>query len=96
MAASAKRRKRCFYCGAWADAGQTECAFCLTSLKRRRFAMTKDRLKLVHALARQKGLDDETYRLRLGAVGVGSAKELKRDTFQTFMDGLKRLPDRRN
>lgn len=57
--------------------------------------MTRDRLKLVHALARRKGLDDETYRLRLGAVGVTSSKELKRESFQAFVDGLNKLPDRR-
>lgn len=63
--------------------------------------MDSDKIKMIHALARQKGLihsgafgvDDELYRLRLRAHGVESCKELKRNTFNAFVKELKALPD---
>lgn len=52
------------------------------------------------ALATDKGLiigsDDELYRLRLGAYGVGSCKEFKRQAdFNRFIKDLKKLPGKR-
>ena len=55
--------------------------------------MTPKLLQLVHATVAQKGLDEETYRLRLGAVGVTSSKEFSRDVFKQFMSELAKLPD---
>jgi hypothetical protein len=72
----------------------TECHFCGASLKRRRFRMTAERVRLCHSLARAKGLDEEFYRLRLAAVGVASCKELKREAFVRFIEGLRALPER--
>lgn len=60
---------------------------------RRPWKMTPDRIKLVHVVKARKGLDDETYRLRLNAVGVGSCKQLTRESFRTFITGLASLPD---
>ena len=52
-------------------------------------------VRQVHSVARrQKGLDEETYRLRLSAVGVESCKEFTRRQYQVFMGALARLPDR--
>ena len=63
---------------------------------RRRWAMSPERIRAVHVLARSvKGLDEETYRLRLAAVGVTSCKELSRAQFAAFMAGLRALPDAR-
>lgn len=51
-------------------------------------------VRQVHAVARrEKGLDDETYRLRLSAVGVESCKDFTRTQYQVFMGALARLPD---
>lgn len=55
--------------------------------------MTNDLLRMVHATVARKGLDEETYRLRLQAVGVASSKEFDRTTFQRFMSELAKLPD---
>lgn len=56
--------------------------------------MDKEKIRLVHVLKARKGLDDETYRLRLGAVGVQSCKDLGRDAFRKFLSGMAALPDR--
>lgn len=75
------------------DAKERQCVSCGTFLVKPVFRMTKAKLQAVHALARQKGLDDELYRLRLQAVGVDSSKKLRRKQFDEFMTGLKALPD---
>lgn len=59
----------------------------------RPFHMTPERIRAVHVLKDQKGLDEETYRLRLQAVGVDSCKALSREQFHTFLRGLSDLPD---
>lgn len=69
------------------------CVECYTPLRSKRFHMDKQRIKYVHVLARQKGLDDETYRLRLQSVGVKTCKALKRDNYFKFVAGMKKLPD---
>lgn len=56
--------------------------------------MSPDLIRRVHALKAQKGLEDETYRLRLGAVGANSCKELSRKAFGVFLAALSALPDR--
>lgn len=56
--------------------------------------MTKDRIRAVHMVARgRKGLTEEQYRLRLGAVGVTTSLALSREQFNDFMRGLRALPD---
>lgn len=63
--------------------------------RRVRWRMTDERVRLVHIMARaRKGLDEETYRLRLRAVGVASSKQLSRAQFRQFVTGLRALPDR--
>ena len=68
------------------------CGIDLTE-RRRHFRMTRVLITRVHALASQKGLDDDTYRLRLSAVGVTTCKALDLEAFRTFMRGLASLPD---
>jgi hypothetical protein len=56
--------------------------------------MTYDRIRAVHILAcAVKGLNEETYRMRLAAVGVTTCKDLTRAQFYEFMAGLRALPD---
>jgi hypothetical protein len=69
------------------------CVSCGTGLVKKPFRMTKQKIAFVHALAHQKGLDDEMYRLRLKAVGVESCKEMKRKQFDVFVKMMKKLPD---
>ena len=61
---------------------------------RKRWRMTRDRVRLVHVLARsRKGLSEELYRLRLAAVGVESSLQLPRVQFHQLLVGLRALPD---
>lgn len=63
-------------------------------LERKRWRMTRDWVRLVHVLARaRKGLTEEQYRLRLGAVGVTTSLALSRDQFHQLLVGLRALPD---
>lgn len=56
--------------------------------------MTPARIRAVHMAARgRKGLTEEAYRLRLGAVGVTTCLALSREQFRAFMEGIRRLPD---
>lgn len=64
------------------------------AVHRKPWRMTIERIRLVHVLARsRKGLDAETYRLRLRALGVESSKQLNRAQFHRFLRGLSELPD---
>lgn len=92
MGASRKPRQ-CQRCGHMNAASERECTHCMTPLLRAAWRMTKTRVRYVHVLAQQKGLSDEFYRLRLGAVGVASCKDLKRAQYAQFVHGLKRLPN---
>lgn len=85
------QRRRCPRCERLT--ARSDCCGIDLTVRRRRFKMTPHLLKMVHATVAQKGLDEETYRLRLGAVGVTSSKQFKRDTFSRFMAELSRLPD---
>ncbi len=92
--------RQCGRCGCHNETKLTSCRQCGTALIKRRFKMTPERIKLVKALATDKGLiigsDDELYRLRLGAYGVGSCKEFKRQAdFNRFIKDLKKLPGKR-
>lgn len=85
------RRRRCPRCERLTL--RHDCCGVDLTARRTRFRMTPDLLRLVHATAARKGLDDETYRLRLGAVGVESSKQFNRAAFKAFMSGLAALPD---
>lgn len=74
--------------------GAGNCCGVDLTVRRRPWVMDNERIRLVHVLKARKGLDDETYRLRLGAVGVDSCKQLSRGAFRTFLQGLAALPDR--
>lgn len=74
--------------------GLPACCGIELTVRRKPWRMTADRVRHVHVLARsRKGLSDEDYRLRLGAVGVDSSLKLSRDQFLALVDGLNRLPD---
>lgn len=63
-------------------------------LARKPWRMTRDRVRIIHVLAlSRKGLTDEQYRLRLGAVGVDTSLALNCDQFHQLLDGLRALPD---
>lgn len=84
-------RHTCPRCGA-ATAQRWCCGIDLAA--RAPWRMTRERIRHVHALAYgRKGLDEDTYRLRLRAVGVGSSLELDRAQFERLVQGLLRLPD---
>ncbi|MBE9538505.1 MAG: hypothetical protein IMF06_05440 [Proteobacteria bacterium] len=55
--------------------------------------MTPGKVQLVHAMARQKGLDDDAYRDNLHAVGVETCKDMKQKNFDDFIKRMARLPD---
>ena len=56
--------------------------------------MTRERVRAVHVLARsRKGLDQETSRLQLHAVGVKTSLALNRQQFNRLMRALRALPD---
>lgn len=90
-----RRPRQCPRCGRMNPAKERECVECFTPLVKAPFRMDKRRIRYVHALARQKGLDDELYRLRLQSVGVNSCKDLKRDSYNRFVREMRRLPDAR-
>lgn len=99
--AQRRRPRQCPRCGRLNPAKARECASCFTKLVKTPFRMTKERLKYVHMLAREKGLirqnggqrDDEYYRLRLQRYGVTSSKDLKRKDYYRFVAELRALPD---
>lgn len=84
-------KRRCPRCQRLTGAGN--CCGIDLSVRRRPWRMTAPNIRLIHVLKARKGLDEETYRLRLGAVGVASSKDLSRDGFRTFLKGLAALPD---
>lgn len=62
--------------------------------ERRRWRMTANIIKHVQVFARaRKGLDEETYRLNLAAVGATSTKLLTRSQHSELMLRLGRYPD---
>lgn len=89
--AEALRQRRCPRCDRATASGYC-CGVDLT-VRRRPWRMDKDKIKLVHILKARKGLDEETYRLRLGVVGVQSCKDLGREAFRQFLRGMAALPD---
>lgn len=81
---------QCPRCGS--ESSQRMC--CGEVLHRRRWKMTKERVRALRVLAHaQKGLDKETYRLRLQAIGVDSTLDLSREQYVQFIVGLRALPN---
>lgn len=81
----------CPRCGTTTEAGWC-CGIDLSAA--RPWQMTADRVRMIHLLARsQKGLTEEEYRLRLGAMGVDSSKQLSRSQFHFFVQRLRALHD---
>lgn len=88
-----KSTRTCPRCGS-KTAAEHCCGLVLAARRRPRWKMSSAMVRQVHAVARrQKGLDEETYRLRLSAVGVESCKDFTQLQFRTFMAALARLPD---
>ena len=90
------RARHCPRCGHADD--RSQCARCGTYLyskpNNRPWLLTPKMIKRIHVVAmRQKGLSREAYKLRLGAVGVGSCKELTEQQYLKFMKALASLPD---
>jgi hypothetical protein len=64
------------------------------AVRRRPWRMTPQRVRAVHIVARvRKGLDEDTYRMRLATLGVETSKQFSREQFRSFMAGLRSLPD---
>lgn len=59
----------------------------------RPFEMTREHIRTIHVVKARKGLDQETYKLRLQAVGVTSYKAMTREQYRAFLRGLGSLPD---
>lgn len=58
------------------------------------FRMSANRVRALRAYVHgRKGLDDDTYRLHLGAVGARSTLELNREQHDALMKRLAALPD---
>lgn len=89
---SRPRKRTCPRCGV--RTGAWNCCGIDLTVRRARWMMSPDLVRRVHATKAQKGLDEETYRLRLAAVGVESCKQLSRQQFGVFMAGLAALPDK--
>ena len=94
------KTRQCQRCGTVNEGSFTLCKSCGNALVKRRFKMTFDKIKLVKTLANRKGLiiggDDELYKLRLGAIGLNSCKDFKKQSdFNLFIKQLKNLPDKR-
>jgi hypothetical protein len=61
---------------------------------RRRWRMTPAMVRQVHVIARvRKGLDTDTYRLHLAAVGVTTSKRLNRTQHYALLQRFAALPD---
>lgn len=59
------------------------------------FHMTTPRVRALRAYAHgRKGLDAETYRMHVRAVGVESTLDLDRDQYNALLRRLRPLPDR--
>lgn len=59
------------------------------------FHMTRDRVIALRRYAHgRKGLDQETYRMHVRAVGVESTLDLTRDQYAALLRRLRPLPDR--
>ena len=90
-----KRGRPCPRCRSLIRARKT-CPVCSISLVREPWQLTPARIRGLRALAHgRKGLDEETYHLRLSAIGVTSTKDLTRELYNRFRTGLLALPDTR-
>lgn len=81
--------RQCPICG-----GQTRARDCCGVRLGGPFHMTGARVKALRAYAHgRKGLDQETYRLHLHAVGVDSTLHLDADRYNALLARLRGLPD---
>lgn len=89
-----KRRHECRRCGLWNEDGRQRCRRCMTQITATPWRMDKVRIQALHVLAlKQKGLDYETYKLNLGAVGVATCKALNQSQYSELIERFRRLPD---
>ena len=90
------KQKQCQRCG-HKNTGLKACEQCGTPLIKKRFRMTSDRIRYVHAIATKKGLivgyDKDDYKFLLSQLGVESCLDMKRDTFEKYKRHVERLPD---
>lgn len=91
MGKSRPRRRRCPRCDRLT--GANSCCGVDLTVRRRPWIMDAHKVRLVHVVKARKGLDEETYRLRLAAVGVTSSKQLSRVAFRALLSGMSSLPD---
>lgn len=91
--ASTPHIRQCARCGTSSPGKIKTCPSCGTTLVKQRFKMTPERIKRVHVLARQKGIDRILYKDNLNAVGVSSCKDMKEQHFYAFLARMNRLPN---
>lgn len=84
-------KRKCPRCGD--RTAEWNCCGINLTVRRARWSMSAENIRLVHVVKSRKGLDEETYRLRLGAVGVASCKDLNQAQFRKFLEGMATLPD---
>lgn len=92
MGKSLPRTRNCPRCAR--RTGAANCCGIDLTVRAAPFVIDATMVRRIHALKAQKGLDEETYRLRLAAVGATSCKELSRRALGAFLTGLAKLPDR--
>lgn len=81
--------RQCPVCG-----GRTRASRCCGVHLAAPFRMSGSRVKALRAYAHgRKGLDEETYRLHLRAVGVDSTLHLDAPSYNALLARLRRLPD---
>ena len=87
------RTRQCARCGKVSPGKLTRCPDCGTPLVKWHFKMTPGKIKAVHAIANQKGLDRTAYEDNLHAVGVETCKDMKQKHFDEYLKRMARLPD---
>lgn len=91
---ASKRTRQCPRCRSTIRS-RKRCSVCNVSLVKTRWQLTPARIRGLRAIAHgRKGLDEETYHLRLNALGLTTTKDLTQDLYYQFRRGLLSLPDR--
>lgn len=92
--ANPARQKPCPRCRASIGARRQRCPQCQADLRRAPWQMTAGRIRVLRTIVHtRKGLDEETYRDLLGAMGVTSTKKLTRQQYLDLRARLMSLPD---
>lgn len=74
--------------------GATDAAYCCGVRLGRPFRMSRDRISALRRYVHgRKGLDQETYRMHLSAVGATSTSLLTRTQHDALLERLRALPD---